>query len=166
MGAGNSARQPPLVMLAPCVCLRGYIDEMSANQSGQALERVIAFTARQVRCKPAGLSERTTLCRDLGVDGQDGLDYLVAFEKVFGVDLSACRPDRHFGPEAGSPLAGFLLPLFVIRWLIRRIGWEARWLDWMEQTEEQAGLIPITLGDLATAAETRTWPFNYEDRPT
>jgi acyl carrier protein len=135
--------------------------------SGETLQRVIAFTARQLSCKQSKLSADTTLQHDLGVDGLDGSDYIEAYAKEFEVDVGACRIDKHFGPDPDSlvPIAIVVVGIeMLIRFCCRRLHRRTDWLDSaiLESTTDPR--MPITLGDLVTAAETRRWPFSYEDQ--
>ena len=88
------------------------------------------------------LDDNTTLFGDLGIDGDDALEFLEAFAKEFDVDTSSLRVSDHFGPE-GIPVTTFF------RWIavaFRRGTPEAR-----------AGLQPITIGGLIGAARRGSW---------
>ena len=62
-----------------------------------------------IRVSAARLKARTTLFGDLGVDGDDGDELMVAFMKRFGVDMTIYRGDRHFGPKGFAPMDSVLL---------------------------------------------------------
>jgi acyl carrier protein len=106
---------------------------------------VLDFVAHFVGVPSAQISASTTLFGDLGVDGEDGSELMVAFGKQFNVDLSTLDVTRHFGPEG-------LWPWAPLRWL-------ALWLR-PGTPEGKARLLPITITDLVRAAELGTWSNN------
>jgi len=103
-----------------------------------ALEREVAdFVAEQLSFNRDRLRPWTRLGHDLRVDGDDGAEFMQAFAQRFGVDLSAFRCERHFGPEAAfNPLAYLWLLLF---------------------DRKQLRLVPITIADLVEAARRGRW---------
>lgn len=103
---------------------------------------IAEFVASFVGVPSERISLSTTLFGDLGVDGEDGSDLLVAFGEHFNVDLSALDVTKHFGSEGIWPWA----PLYwVVLWL--RSG----------TPEQKARLSPITIADLVRAAESGKW---------
>ena len=106
----------------------------------ELLEEVKAFVA-EFWLEPKGrLSAETSVNDDLGMDGDDGIEFMQAFSVRFGVDLSAFPHDKYFGPEAPAN------PISVVEGIIRRVK-RGRWSD----------LSPLTVGALAEAAENRRW---------
>jgi acyl carrier protein len=73
----------------------------------RSLAEITEFIAKFVGVPAERLSASTTLFGDLGVDGQDGSDLLVAFGQRFSVDLSYVDLRRHFGNEWLWPWAPF-----------------------------------------------------------
>jgi hypothetical protein len=67
----------------------------------RAEERVMQFTAQRwpVR-KGRSLTTETRLAQDLGMDGDDAVDFFDAFQQDFGVDLEDLHMhwDQHFSP--------------------------------------------------------------------
>lgn len=59
------------------------------------------FVACELRVAADRLLLETALQKNLGVDGEDGVEFMQSFAARFGVDISAFEPSRHFGPEAG-----------------------------------------------------------------
>ena len=110
------------------------------------LEEVKAFVAECWPVPKRRLSAETSVNDDLGMDGDDGVEFMQAFSVRFGVDLSAFPHDKYFGPEAPAN------PISVVEGIIRRVK-TGRWSD----------LSPLTVGALAEAAENRTWVV--ESRP-
>lgn len=91
-------------------------------------EKIIEFVAEQTGVSKSKITLDTCLLDDLGIDGDDGIDFFDAFSSEFKVDLSELNLARHFGPE-GPGFAGFLflllLPLYflgyLVKWLIKKI---------------------------------------------
>ncbi len=64
-----------------------------------SLSAVCDFVASELSIAPGRLDARTRIFHDLGVDGDDGIEFLEAFADNFGVDMADCDPRRYFGPE-------------------------------------------------------------------
>jgi len=79
--------------------------------SGSPSRHLIEFTAKMAAVKPERLSGATRLFEDLGMDGDDGVEFLDAFGQEFGVDMAACDPSDYFGPEATMLLDDLILLL-------------------------------------------------------
>jgi len=98
-------------------------------------QSVLHFVAAQT-ATGRQLFNATDIARDLGLDGDDAREFMLAFQRQFDVDLSDFAFDRHFGSE------GFTLTGFVLR-LLR--------LHHVEQ--------PLTIGMLVEAARLKRWPY-------
>ena len=99
-------------------------------------EQVRDFLCEQWRMRPERLSPSTRLLHDLGIDGDDAEEVLVAFGERFHVDFSSLAFPKHFGSEfdAGG------------RWLIRKLfGGDA------------LRFAPLTVQDLIDAANQGRW---------
>lgn len=107
---------------------------------GELFEEVKSFVAEFLGEPKSRLSAGTSVNDDLGVDGDDGVEFMLAYGERFSVDLSAFPHSRYFGPEAGGN------PLSMLVGVIRRVT-TGRWSD----------LQPLTLHDLTDAAERRSW---------
>lgn len=117
-------------------------------------EEVTAFVAAQIGVSTERLKARTTLFGDLGVDGDDSDELLVAFTKRFSVDMKSYRGDRHFGPEGFAPWSPLL-------WLAS--AW--RGFAQKESTpESRARLVPVTIQDLIDSARAGRWSVTYEEK--
>jgi acyl carrier protein len=82
--------------------------------------RLVALIAEQTRFrKPIGTA--TTVNHDIGVDGQDAIDLLLAVQDEFKLaDVDDFEFDRFFGPEAGfNPIV----------WLAEKLGGRSRPLE-------------------------------------
>jgi acyl carrier protein len=121
------------------------------------------------------------LLHDLGMDGDDAVEFFQDFEKRYGPDLAPLYRhwDRHFGPEGfGSPmmflilLALVFLPIPLIPlgispewvWGIE-IGAILLWLWPLRQWPLKDKTIAVTVEDVVMAAKTKQWPIAYEEVP-
>ena len=96
---------------------------------------LLEFVAHELRVQPSRLRATTSL-RELGVDGDDGIELLAAFATRFSVNLSGFDASLHFGPEAGfSPIA---------------------WL-WLSINGTRSRLRPIHLADLQRSIDLGRW---------
>ncbi|MDZ7871134.1 MAG: DUF1493 family protein [Rheinheimera sp.] len=73
---------------------------------------VISFVAGYFGVDASKISLDTTINYDLGVDGEDGVDFLLAFSKAFNVDLQSLEK-IYFGSE-GFGLSIFVWPLLAL----------------------------------------------------
>ncbi len=142
-------------------------------------EQVIVLVATKRDVSPTSVRNMSRLVEDLGIDGDDAVEFFKAFEAQFRADLSPlyCHWSKHFGPEgwgwsdvrlnwlmligAGVLVAGVggvFMPLGVLiggAILLATIT-AGFWMRW------KAGpSIPVTVADLIVAAETRQWPVSY-----
>jgi acyl carrier protein len=108
--------------------------------NNEQLEEVKSFVAEFWREPKNRLSAETSVNDDLGMDGDDGVEFMQTFGERFSVDLSAFPHDKYFGPEASAT------PLPMIEGVVRRVT-TGRWSD----------LAPLTLRDLTEAVEQRGW---------
>ncbi len=117
-------------------------------------ERVIELVRRHVDCPPEKVTLGARLLEDLGVDGDDSGELLADFADTFRVDVSGYRWEHHFGTEGFDPVEA-LFRLIPRRW--------NRFLGMSRPTWMRARHVPITVGDLAEAAEARRWLAQYPD---
>ncbi|SDP18111.1 Protein of unknown function [Filomicrobium insigne] len=96
-------------------------------------ERLLKFVREETRTRK-NISGDTDIAHDLGVDGDDALEFMLAFQREFNVDLSNFRFNLHFGSE------GFDL-ISAIEALVRK-----------------KGGIPVTIFILFYAAKSSRWP--------
>lgn len=67
--------------------------------------QILDFVAGRAGAASRRIGPETSLA-DLGLDGDDALEFFDAFAARFSVDLSAFDPGKHFGPEgAFNPLS-------------------------------------------------------------
>ncbi len=86
------------------------------------------------------LSDDEDLFDALGIDGEEGSDFMEAFVARFDVDATTYRWYFHHGDEGWNFGALFHTPIY------RRFG-----------------RIPITVATLTEAVRTRRWPIAYPD---
>lgn len=117
------------------------------------------------------LSDR--LLQDLGMDGDDAVDFFISVRERFGTDLTHLREhwSEHFSSEGtGCWGALVVIPLGIIGGLIAIFTRSKVWgavvalalfaiLVWMMHLRRPGeALVRITVGDVVAAAETGTWP--------
>jgi Protein of unknown function (DUF1493) len=140
-------------------------------------ERVFLFVARERATKRAKLSLSCRLNQDLGMDGDDAVEFFEKFQREFRVDLCelTLRWSEYFGPEGVSPWAavmgsggivgcvalgtvlerylGFLRPwAWDLISLVCGFGPAFYWLS-----KRNSRLPAITIGDLIEAAHAGKW---------
>jgi acyl carrier protein len=113
--------------------------------------KVLDFLVRRGLAQREEIIPETTLLGDLGIDGHDAADLLRDFAKEFDVDLSCLKLSRHFGGEE----IGLLQGLHYFESLAYKV---FQILFTGKTPEQRAGLLPITVKDLFTAARTGQWP--------
>lgn len=109
----------------------------------ELLNDVIAFVAEYWDEPKSRLFAETSINNDLGMDGDDGLEFMQAFSRRFAVDLGRFPHDNYFGGEAAAT------PISIIASMIR-------WLT----TGKSTKLSPLTLRQLALAVENGSWVVN------
>jgi len=103
---------------------------------------VFAMVSEFTRVRPQELTSETTLFYDLGIDGDDAVEFFEEFGRAFGVDLTHFNIENHFGPEASDPFSS------VITWFQ---GW------WKGDHHSAVGVVPISLQELVLAARAGRW---------
>lgn len=104
---------------------------------------VIDFVADRVGIDPSRISLDTTLNNDLGVDGDDGGEFLLDFSKSFGVDLEPISK-VYFGSE-GFGLSAFVWPILAF---LYAFGWRQKMFD---------EISPLPIRVLVSSAEAHKW---------
>ena len=103
---------------------------------------VIEFVAEFSGASVSSIDLNTLINEDLGIDGDDGAEFLEEFAKRFSVDLATCSK-TYFGPEGFAPT----LLLYPIRaFLGGFFGWS-----------EQIPLEPLPVQTLVESAEVGAW---------
>jgi acyl carrier protein len=118
------------------------------------------------------LSDR--LLQDLGMDGDDAVDFFNSVHERFGTDLTHLHEhwSEHFGPEGFSCWNGLvIIPAAVIGgavaggaglstfWGIAITGaLLAAWLWVTRRWRGPDGMVPVTVGEVVAAVEAGAWP--------
>ncbi len=100
---------------------------------------LVAFLCQETGSAPNKIRRQTQLRRDLGVEGDDGVELIEAFGRRFGVDVSGCTLGLYFGPE------GSVGPIELLLW----IGWAI--------TRQLPRFVPITVDDLEASIRAKRW---------
>ncbi len=74
-------------------------------------EKVKEFVVRMTAVDDEEVTKNTSLQNDLGIYGDDAVDFILAFSKEFKVDVSNFRAADYFNPE-GIDTAGAFENLF------------------------------------------------------
>ncbi|QIK95895.1 DUF1493 family protein [Sphingomonas sp. HDW15A] len=141
------------------------------------LSQIVERVSEQTGVKPEKLDASTRLLQDIGMDGDDAVEFFEDFEERYGVDLSPLYANwgRHFGPEGfGTPktfvvllilmFAPVSLLLFGVSpiwgWAVELAGvviWNLAVRKWAPKDET----LTVTVGDLVLAAKSKRWPLVY-----
>ena len=120
------------------------------------------------------IERSSRLLQDLGMDGDDAVDFFITLHERFGTDLSALqeRWSDYFGPEGFSCWNGLvILPVAVIGGVVAAqlrltavggvaiaVGLLAAWLWAMRKWSPPNKMKPITVEDVIVAVEAGAWP--------
>jgi hypothetical protein len=144
----------------------------------EVLSEIIERVSEQTGVKPERLHASTRLLQDIGMDGDDAVEFFEDFGERYGVDLSPLYANwgRHFGPEGfGTPKTFFVLlilmfaPVFLLffgvspmwGWALALVGvviWNLAVRKWPGEDDT----LTVTVGDLVLAAKSRRWPLVYD----
>lgn len=118
------------------------------------------------------LSKR--LLQDLGMDGDDAVDFFTSVHERFGTDLTHLQAhwSEHFGPEGFSPWTALvIIPAAIIGGVVAgATGLSAFWgfaitvallVAWvwvMRRWGPPDRMVPITVGEVVAAVEAGAWP--------
>ena len=118
------------------------------------------------------LSDR--LLQDLGMDGDDAVDFFNSLHERFGTDLTHLQEhwSEHFGPEGFSCWNGLvIIPAAVIGGLVAGVAglstpWGvaitvallAAWLLVMRRWGSPDKMVPVTVQEVVAAVEEGSWP--------
>lgn len=80
--------------------------------SNEIFEKIKEFTVKQTGVKEKDVTEDASLENDLGIYGDDAVDYIIAFGKKFNVDISKFLAADYFSDE-GIDVIGPAVRLFT-----------------------------------------------------
>ena len=121
--------------------VRPHQNTMMENESPE--EQIRQFVSGALSVKPERLNPETRIGHDLGVDGDDGVEFMQAFAVHFGVDLADFERSQHFGPEAGCN------PLYLLYYYLF--------------AGARSKFVPITLADLVHSVQEEKWRMPSRD---
>jgi acyl carrier protein len=146
------------------------------DQKDWAEERVVSFTAKHWRIrKDRRLTADTRLAQDLGMDGEDAVEFFDEFQRDFGVDLVDLHMhwDQQFSPEGTlslGALAAIVLCITAGFWLREAVGILPAWV-WgliliaiaalIHHRFAQDDRLPVTVGDLIESVRVGRWNKAY-----
>lgn len=141
--------------------------------SGAASE-LVEMLAKERGLAPAKIDVSSRLLQDLGMDGDDAVDFFISVQERFGTDLTALheRWSDHFGPEGFSCWNGLvIIPAAVIGGVaavladlgpaggvVITAALLALWLWVMKNWGPPDKTQPITVGQVIAAVEAGAWP--------
>ena len=73
------------------------------------------FTIDKAAVEESDIAEETALETDLGIYGDDAIEYIIAFGKEFNVDVSNFMAADYFSSEGGFKLPPAIVKLFGIK---------------------------------------------------
>ena len=80
---------------------------VKVNRSNST-EEIIEFISQSLSIPLNKITKTASLFHDLGIDGDDAIDFLNEFSHTFGVSLSQFRFNEYFGPEGSATPWGFI----------------------------------------------------------
>lgn len=134
------------------------------------------FTAQHWRVrKNRKLTSDTRLAQDLGMDGDDAVEFFEKFGQEFGVDLYELNAHwrQHFAPEGSGSLGAMVTIVLCITagfWLRDAIGILPAWAWGITLIVIVAAIhyrfvsdktVPVTIGDLVESARLGRWNRPY-----
>lgn len=139
-----------------------------------AASEVVMMLAKERGLSPAKINASSRLLHDLGMDGDDAVDFFTALHERFGTDLSALHEgwSDHFGPEGFScwnglvimsaavvgGVAAALLNIGAAGGIVITVALLALWLWIMRIWGPPEKMQPITVDQVIAAVEAGAWP--------
>jgi acyl carrier protein len=74
----------------------------------EIFEKIKKFTVTQTGVREGKITEDAELENDLGISGDDAVEYLIAFSKEFNVDISKFMAADYISPEGDSILPAII----------------------------------------------------------
>ena len=144
-------------------------------------ERIVKFIVQETSIKAKKVHLDSRLAQDIGMDGDDAVEFFEKFHKQFQVELDVLGShwDEHFLPEGGGPSLGCMVVIGVgvvaggllheaFKWIPAWAGMIVLvalfcWIYGKFFGEPQEEKIPITVQDLVEAASSGTWIKHYDE---
>jgi acyl carrier protein len=144
-------------------------------------ERIIALIVEETGIGHESVQLDSRFVQDLGVDGDDAVEFFLKFGGAFHVDLTALWDHwgQHFLPEGWVPWLGCMSPVGIVllaalalnaafKWIpfwasIIALGAVFCWFFGKSLLETVGHKLPITVQDLVEAATSGKWLRRYEE---
>lgn len=139
---------------------------------------VLDLVAHERGLSPEKVHMSDRLLQDLGMDGDDAVDFFNSVHERFGTDLTHLHEhwSQHFGPEGFSCWNGLvIIPAAVIGGAVAgaadlstfwafaiTVALLAVWLWAMWLWGPPDRMVPVTVGEVVTAVEAGAWPSRPE----
>lgn len=140
----------------------------------ETASEVVEMLANERGLSPAKINPSSRLLQDLGMDGDDAVDFFTSLQKRFGTDLSALQEkwSDHFGPEGFSGwnvlvimpaaimggVAAAILNLGAAGGVAITVALFAVWFWAMKTWGTPDKMQPITVEQVIAAVEAGAWP--------
>ena len=140
----------------------------------EASSEVIQMLAKERGLSQDRIKPSSRLLQDLGMDGDDAVDFFISLEERFGTDISALREKwgEHFGPEGFSCWNGLvIMPMAIIAGAgaglldLGFLGGAAifialltAWILAIRKWGPPDKMEPITVAEVVAAVEAGAWP--------
>lgn len=141
--------------------------------TGDIATEIIARLARKCGLPREKMRPSDRLLQDIGLDGDDAVDFFVSLQEGFGTDLTQLREhwSEHFRAEPTLTWAAIMpFPALIVGVLVAVFTGSKVWgaaaalvfmalLVWiMRRRPPSDTMVPITVGDVVAAAEAGAWP--------
>jgi hypothetical protein len=125
----NACSQQLRIAVDPTIMGRTVTSECHNDVSLE--ENVLSFTRDHWPIpRRHKLSLETRIAHDLGMDGDDAVEFFKDFGEKFNVDFADLRWDRHFAPEGGGSLGALIVLCLCVTagfWLHELFGLLPAW---------------------------------------
>lgn len=139
---------------------------------------VLKLVVEQTGVIPEKVHSSSRLLHDLGMDGDDAVDFFNRVHERFGTDLTALHEhwSEHFGPEGLSCWTGLVvIPASVVSGVVAgaaglstfwggviAVALLTAWVWAMRRWGLPDRTVPVTVGQVVTAVEAGLWPNRLE----
>ncbi len=122
--------------------------ETIAQVNEETYQTLVAFIEKHYWAPKTGFSKTTTIADDLGIDGQDGAEFMELIAAHFELNMIGFDWLKYFAPEGCNPLIPLLWPLRA-----RMSKW---WLEFF-QFDLFCEKTPLTLQHICACIDARCW---------
>jgi len=135
---------------------------------------VVEMLAKERGLSQTKIDASSRLLQDLGMDGDDAVDFFASLQERYGTDLTALHEEwsDHFGPEGFSGWTGLVIILLAVvggvvaalldfgavGGIAITVALLALWLWAMKTWGPSEKMQPITVRQVIAAVEAGSWP--------